>query len=211
MKVYIGPYLRYIGPYQIAQKILFWKNTDDPTVTSLGDFLEHGFGKNPDKETVFAKLCNWIYTKRKRKVKVRIDPWDSWNADQTLSLIILSVLKQLRESKYGSPFVEYDDVPEHLRPDHNEVVKMLKDDPGWVDEKFHDRWEWVIGEMIWAFEQVCSEDDEMQFYEYPEDMRGDITSVTKQIKIDHDGLKAHKARKQNGFRLFGRYFSSLWD
>jgi hypothetical protein len=33
----------------------------------------------------------------------------------------------------------------------------------------------------------------------------------KKLKVDKEGLKAHQDRKQNGFRLFGTYFQTLWD
>lgn len=217
MEVKIGPYVNWIGPYQIAEKILFWMDKyEDDRVHKFGEFLAHGFNKKipgqKRKETLIYKFCTWVHDKKKRKVKVKLDPWDSWNADHTLALIIYPVLKQLREKKHGSPMVDYDDVPQHLRPDPDEVIKMLKEDPGWTDEKLHDRWEWVMGEMIWAFEQELAEDDESQFFEHPEDTDDDdIMASIGKIKIDQVGLRAHQERKQNGFRLFGKYYQNLWD
>jgi len=34
MKVYIGPYVDWIGPYQIAEKILFWIPKYDGTIAT---------------------------------------------------------------------------------------------------------------------------------------------------------------------------------
>ena len=31
------------------------------------------------------------------------------------------------------------------------------------------------------------------------------------LKVDWDGLKAWQKRKENGFRLFGKYYEALWD
>ena len=31
------------------------------------------------------------------------------------------------------------------------------------------------------------------------------------MKVDRAGLDAHEKRKQNGFRLFGKYYQGLWD
>ena len=50
-----------------------------------------------------------------RKVEIQIDPWDSYNADHTLALIALSLIKQLKETKHGSAMVDDEDVPEDIR------------------------------------------------------------------------------------------------
>jgi hypothetical protein len=42
---------------------------------------------------------------------VKVDYWDVWNMDHTLSPIILPMLKRLREVKHGSGFVDMEDVP----------------------------------------------------------------------------------------------------
>jgi hypothetical protein len=31
------------------------------------------------------------------------------------------------------------------------------------------------------------------------------------FKIDHEGRKVHRARIDNGMRLFGKYYGALWD
>ena len=31
------------------------------------------------------------------------------------------------------------------------------------------------------------------------------------MQVDQEGLRAWNDRKQNGFRLFGRYYANLWD
>ena len=59
---------------------------------------------------------------RDRKIQVRIDPWDTWNMDQTLSYIILPMLKQLRATKHGAPNVDIEDCPDHLKPTTKEIA-----------------------------------------------------------------------------------------
>ena len=49
-----------------------------------------------------------------RDIQVQIDPWDTWSMDHTLAHIILPMLKQLRNTKHGSPNVDNTDVPEYL-------------------------------------------------------------------------------------------------
>ena len=50
MKVKIGPYKDFFGPYQIAEKILFWKNKyEDDSVHNLGVWLSGEYVKEPDQ------------------------------------------------------------------------------------------------------------------------------------------------------------------
>jgi len=132
----------------------------------------------------------------KQKIRVRIDPHDTWSMDHTLAPIILPMLKQLKETKHGAPAVEFKDVPEELMPPDAEAVKKLYMENGKTDENYFKRWDYVLDEMIWAFEQKCR-DDWMEDYDYN--------------KWDHEGAKAHQDRMSNGFRLFGKYYESLWD
>ena len=39
-----------------------------------------------------------------RKVEIEVHPYDSWNADRTLALIAVPILKQLQATKHGSPY-----------------------------------------------------------------------------------------------------------
>ena len=103
MKVYIGPYKNWIGPYQLANMIPF---ISEDTSEKIGDWLS---------KTWVNDFCEWYYSKLKRKIKVRIDKYDTWSMDNTLALIILPMLKQLKETKHGSPLVDDEDVPEHMR------------------------------------------------------------------------------------------------
>ena len=51
----------------------------------------------------------------KQKKEIRIDRQDTWNMAETLADIILPMLKQLKETKHGAPFVDDEDVPEELK------------------------------------------------------------------------------------------------
>ena len=57
-----------------------------------------------------------------------------------------------------------------------------------------------MGEMIWAFEQELNDDADNEFYD-----------LVNFVLINKEGYNAWAARKQNGFRLFGRYYQNLWD
>lgn len=251
MKVKIGPYLDWIGPYQISEFLLTpltWfkpkrkskleqalSNERDPH-----DELCHKFGEwlSTDKngqDNWFTKNCQWIHSKKHRKVKIHIDKWDTWNMNSTLAMIILPMLKQLKATKHGSPFVEAIDVPEHLW-----AAEEPSDENDWVDNTHHERWEWVMDELIWTFEQICDDDNDAQFHSgtsefffQPVDEKGNVLGdpepigkKNKNIKADYyqmvkgpndtsvfdtKGFEAHQKRIANGLRLFGKYYLNLWD
>lgn len=164
---------------------------------------------------------NWLFEKlgwkNENKVKVRIDHWDTWSMDHTLAHIIVPMLKQLKETKQGAPWVDYNDVPEELRP--NEAEIELYKTKGEADTHHWARWDWVLNEMIFAFESKL-EDWEEQFQSGEHDLdwikREDgmselVKGPKDTFKIDMDGRQAYQNRISNGFRLFGAYFESLWD
>ena len=64
--------------------------------------------------------------------------------------------------------------------------------------------------MIWTFEQKMDENWNEQYYgPWVKDSEKNIGGEFEWI--DHDGLKAHQERMTNGFKLFGKYYESLWD
>lgn len=146
-------------------------------------------------QSVYNCTINLFLDRRVQKVKVRIDRWDTWSMDHTLTPIILPMLKQLKETKHGAPFVDYDDVPEELRPEPEWYEKYSKN--GETDPDFFKRWDWVMDEMIHAFEQKNKDDWQSYYYNYND--------------WDIEGMKAEQNRISNGFRLFGKYFEALWD
>jgi hypothetical protein len=127
-----------------------------------------------------------------QKVKVHIDRWDTWSMDHTLAPIILPMLKQLKETKHGAPMVDMKDVPKEL---HGKKLTKKQKENGEVDDKHFERWDWVLDEMIYAFDCKSNKDDVY--------MRFDID--------DREDMKAEQERISNGFRLFGKYYESLWD
>ena len=198
MKVYIGPYCNWIGPYQIAEKILFWMDKEkDERVHNFGEWLA---------DTWVGKFCDWTHSKKERNVKVRIDKYDTWNMDHTLALIVLPMLKQLKTTKHGSPLVDDEDVPENLRSNAN-GIKMGDPDIREVeiwdpDNTIHIRWNWVMDEMIYSFEMELDEDWDLRIYEkHGKDWPPEALAERKVIQD----------RIANGFRLFGKYYRGLWD
>ena len=217
MKVFLNNYRNHwLSPYTILEKVFFWREIDydEPLIDKWSDRL------NPICEAL-RKVLDVVHPKIDY---VKIDYWDTWSMDNTLAPIILPMLRQLRDTKHGSPFVDLEDVPEHLRTtgtqeyDEQFVFDFYKEDKSYDDDypNIHARWEWVLNEMIWAFEQKSDDDAESQFFDHSE--CGDEKlfwnkdgKYESKLKVDWDGFKAWQARKENGFRLFGKYYEGLWD
>ena len=81
---------------------------------------------------------------------VKIDKFDTWNMDVTLAYIIVPMLKQLKEVKHGAPFVDNEDVSDELRASDEDLHTYSKN--GETDEHYFDRWDYVMDEMIFAFQ-----------------------------------------------------------
>lgn len=183
MKVKIGPYRSWFGPYQFCDLLRFVGISEDKR-RSLAEKIS---------ETPFVWFDNNF---KKRKIKVKIDRYDVWSMDHTLSLIILPMLKLLKETKHGSPIVDDIDVPEHLKSTSAPSAKNEWD----TDDNFHKRWEWVLDEMIWSFERMVNEDSELL------ESYGSNSTQEKRKQYEEN-----EKRKANGFLLFGKYFQALWD
>jgi hypothetical protein len=210
MKVIIGPYKSWIGPYQIADAVFFWqeKYNDDckwaDRAHRLGTWLSE---KSDGSDSTLLKVCQWIESKRSRQVYVKIDKYDTWSMDHTLAYIILPMLKQLHATKHGAPNVDDEDVPDNLKSTSADPKENDWD----TDSNHFLRWDYVLGEMIWAFEQQADNADS-QFYDHDKDIPGeDFMDSVRRMKVDEAGLKAWYERKKNGYRLFGKYYEALWD
>lgn len=217
MKVYINKYrYHWLSPYTILDKVFFWREIDydEPLIDKWSNRLV------PICEA-FQKFLDTIHPKIDY---VKIDYWDTWGMDSTLAPIILPMLKQLRETKHGSAIVDLEDVPEHLRTTgtqeyHDQLVfDFYKEDNTYKDDypNIHARWEWVLDEMIWAFEQKADDKSEDQFFDHPENYKDNFPwnrkgEYVSRTNVDWNGLKSWQKRKENGFRLFGKYYEGLWD
>jgi hypothetical protein len=219
MKVVIGPYTTWIGPYQIAEALCWWV----PRIQDKDDWRPrkpdwvHDFGtwlaeRKDGSDTWLTKFCNWVESKRKRQVYIRIDKYDSWSADHTLALIAVPLLRQLQATKHGAPLVDDEDVPEGLGLRSYETEKIKANDWDTDDNHFR-RWDWVLSEIIWALEQKLSDDCEAQFHsEKDPDLKSrDFDAMMNNLVFDHSGWEQWQQRKTRGYKLFGKYYENLWD
>lgn len=226
MKVYINNYRsHWLSPYTILEKVLFWKDWenidyDTPWVEKWSDRL------TPICQSI-QKVLNVIHPKIDY---VKIDRWDTWSMDHTLGHIILPMLKQLQATKHGSPLVDIEDVPEELRaistPDYDDqkTFEFYHEDKV-EDDMVHKRWDWVMNEMIFAFEHLMDDSWEdnyrsgvidIKWVKEEKEYNGQQLSRMERgpndtYKCDYDGMQKVHDRMNNGFRLFGKYYRGLWD
>ena len=212
MKVYIGPYV-YRWVSQVHDRHMDLKYGYGEWDSSK-DWEDRQWERVDEAlQWLYNKTINRYLDRKQRKIEVHIDRWDIWSMDDTLAPIILPMLKQLKATKHGSPWTDDEDVPEELR---STSAPPLENDYD-TDDNHHKRWNWVMGEMIWAFEQKARDDWEGDYYEYdhvkPDKDSTDFSESLglKLVWEDPEGRKAHQARMTNGFRLFGKYFENLWD
>lgn len=212
MKVYIGPYINCWRPQHVINLLKHLGVSEETR-----DKIEESVPK-----WVYS-FCNWLCDLKKRKTKIRIDPYDTWSMDHTLALIILPMLKQLKKTKHSTSLVDDEDVPDELKS----TSAPPKENEWDLDDKHHKRWDYVLDEMIFAFEALCEDDWESRFYSGEIDMKFELinpeeTDKEKQLwetvkgpnysfKIDNEGLKAYNERIDNGTKLFGKYYRGLWD
>jgi len=214
MKVYVGPYIsRWTS--RIDEVWLEWRykknywNIDDDQydrwdrlVMKLDDAVQW----------LYNVTVNRYLDEKERKIDIRVDRYDVWSMDHTLSMIVVPMLKEIQKNKNGAPFVDDEDVPESIRSTSAPPKETEYD----IDEYHFDRWDWVLNEMLWAFEQKARDDWESDYYEYEHftpDKNAETFSEKMGVRLmwsDDEGRKAHQARMTNGFRLFGRYYENLW-
>jgi len=149
---------------------------------------------------------NWFGYTSEQKIQVKIESWDTWSMDHTLAHIVLPMLVQLKATKHGGPFTDDKDVPKALRSTN----APAKENDWSTDDNHFKRWDWILDEMIWAFNQKSRDDWESDFYEYK---KNDDTAQfgLKLVWEDRKGRAAHQKRMSNGFKLFGKYYENLWD
>ena len=223
MKVYISNYRHHwISPYHILKFVCFWEKDDD-VFYNHEDELHHKYQKWVDRLDPLCKALHKFLDFVHPKIDyVKIDRWDTWSMDHTLGLIALPMLKQLQISKHGAPFVDDEDVPEELKS----TSAPAKENEWDTDDNHFKRWDWVMDEMIFAFEHHLNKDWEEAYRsgefdhktvacEWDENGKAKMFRLEEgpnhTYKCDYDGMKIVEDRIRNGFKLFGKYYQNLWD
>lgn len=214
MKVYLSNYRdHWLSPYTILEKVMFWREIDydEPVIERWSNRL------NPFCEAL-QKVLDFIHP---RINYVKIDRYDSWNAHNTASKILLPLLTQLQQTKHGYGFVDDEDVPDSLKSSNSEPRTQEEIDCGHTDSNFQARYEWMLNEVLFALksdnedweEQFWKQHPEIDFTKHPEDEGKLIVPVRWKVDgiVDWEGRQAYQERISNGFRLMGKYWQSFWD
>ena len=194
MKVYIGPYNDRFSAYRLFDKYMSWKHekpywsVEDEEYTKTDKLIERFCD---GLQTVADHTVNKIHSMFERKIKIRIDPYDTWSMDHTLALIIHPMLVQLKAANHGYFSSDPEDAPSIGAGDET--------DYGGNDTLALDRYNWIMDEMIWTFDELKSDRDHELFFN------------EETGEYNFEGQKEHDERIQNGLRLFGKYFRALWD
>jgi len=203
MIVKIGKYVHWYTTTRAEDAYLRWRHKKHPWEVndSDHDWIDRTVMSLLDVwQNVLHSTINQIQSRRKQKIRVKLDPWDTWNADYTLALIILPVLKQLRDTSHSHGMVDSKDAPKKLRPSKKENEEIQK--TGTMDSKAQARWNYVLGEMIFAFESIVDDSWSDQFFTFTDEYA---------TMYDKTGFDKYNERINNGLRLFGKYYRSLWD
>ena len=241
MKVWIGGYRNH-WTTQGAERWWYFRRYekyDWEIEEDNRDLWDHAFETTMGLwRIIVCRPVNWIKGKIPRIEYIKIDRYDTWSMDSTLTPIILPMLKKLKVEKHGDPFTDDADVPEHLRS----TAAAPKENEYDTDSLHSPRWDWIMDEMIWAFEQLNDEDNDEQFRTGVSDVMfqgidandnpvgephhlGEKPTIKNDsclmyrlvdgpkhtMVTDYDAMKIHHARIGNGLRLFGVYFRALWD
>lgn len=197
MKIYKGKPRVSLTPWKVSRFLLFFLNKDSDYIDKLGDILAYGKVVPTDnenrsftleefteytnsltsyKKTIFFKFLDKL--NREPLDYIHIDSYDVWNMDTTLISIIYPLLLEYKKQKNGSPSTDNEDVPEHLR---NTSTNPLE------DSTIHERWNYILEEMLYAFS--------------PEVLEKDYNLELSKEEIE---------RVNKGHQLFGKYLRGMW-
>ena len=235
MKVYISRYRdHWYSPYTMIEHLFFWTEwskcgrhkgmwPEDRPWVDHPEWVDRWADRLEPISRFIQTVLGIIHP---RITYVKIDRWDTWSMDHTLADIVLPMLRQLRRDKHGAPHVDDADVPEHLRSTAAEPKENEWD----TDSNHFQRWDWVMDEMIFAFEMKVKDDWQAEFHSGEIDMKWVPVDVDgnevakgehKYYRMDRgpndthvydaEGAQRVQERISNGFRLFGKYYEALWD
>lgn len=158
-----------------------------------------------------------FFTKGQR-IKVEIEPHDTWNMDFTLSWIILPLLLQLKETKQGYPSILSTSSKQHTGQMSFDFMEDSSSDEFFQDDL--KKWDEILDKMIWSFKQLA-ENEYGDHYHHgsfelttEETQNGNLQIVDLNPGknwYDHVGHTLHEERIQEGLDLFAKYYRCLWD
>ena len=129
-----------------------------------------------------------------RKIDIKIEPFDTYSMDNTLALIILPMLLQLKATKQGVPqeFAEVGGEDYHAQ----DCFEFYKEDQREMFDKRVKDWDTVLDKMIWSFQQIALEDYSQQYQDqFGNVLRlyfAQIDNFTQAIAVPLSGTTANR-------------------
>jgi len=217
MKVYLGKYGTYWSNWYLTGKIykLIYRNKFDFLSDDEYD-AKIKIEKYLDKiiPEWFWKFVNFFTNRRYTYIK--IDDYDIWSLDHTLSMIILESLRKFKQSYIDS---EVKGIPGPFLTDPEYENQMCFDfyQSAYNEQSDIDNWIRTLDKMIYSFDSIVN-DGKSKFFDHSEctdlheNMSGDeFTDSINKIKVDKIGLEIHYQKVDEGLLLFSKYFKNLWD
>lgn len=183
------------------ERVFFWKDENDPLIEKLTEICMFGFNYKP--QTFFRNNKNFItieefmnnidYSRDKfTKIQKLLHKYNSIN--KHIDFVKIQEhdtwnLDELLSSIIGPSLLALKEEKQgYPLVDDIDVPEELQTKSENVEDNYSlSKWDYVLNEMIFAFTQ-----DQWEFIE---------DSKEEEIK---------KQRIQNGYRLFGKYYSCLW-
>lgn len=190
MKVKIGPYIEFIGIFQIFDK-LKWFGVSEDRCHKMAEAVD-------DRLPFISDFLIWLDSKRNRKIKVILDNYDHWSFRDSLSPIIYAMLVDLKTHRNGWP-------------------SKFESDEEW--DIILDKMIWSFQELQrdWESDYYKENDSLINFRTKREDKPGKSDFFKRmmleqgQILYDRQGEAIHREKIQEGLELFGTHFLDLWD
>lgn len=207
-------YKRY--PHRALKKMNFVETTVYKVIEMVQDTIINRYNR---------------YLRSKNRVHVKIDRWDLFSLDHTLSLIILPALQKFKEDDRVSFQVDDEDVPDNIKSTNS---KPYDSSIGELDDFYFDRSKYIMDAMIYSFEKIVDDSWEHDFYSYPNDVRPEFKFIAvdydgnevdedeyegevmykmdmnNRMNIDRDGINAINDKIDFGLKMFGKYYRGLW-
>ena len=118
------------------------------------------------------------------------EPDDEYSEDDDFTYLLVSKNGKNPKKVKGYPGI-------FLIEDGKSYIDRTNED----DEKYCKKWEDILDEMIWTFDQIINETD------MPEPLMNNIDTRDKY----REDMEKYNERIQRGLDTFAKYFRSLWD
>lgn len=159
------------------------------------------------------KVQTGTYTKRgKRFARIKIHNHDVWNVDETLSQIIVPLLKKFREKRRG--------VPSELLDPSKEGDTEKEDKESY--ERAEKKWNEILDKIMWSMEECSAHhdrkpiptEDSAEWKEWVDESGQErfefVWKDEKEREIFHKEFDEYGRKLQEGCELFGKWFTEFW-